>query len=279
MAITRRTFVRAGVAGGIGLAAGAGMYGVAYERHRVSVTRETLRVARLPAGLEGLRIGVLTDLHHSSLVSHEEIHEAGKLLMAERPDLIVLLGDYVTWSDRRYMVSCVDALGGLSAPNGVFAILGNHDDDHAMPRALAGAGFDVLADKRTEVRLRGEPVTIAGIRYWTRKGLDIQKVLAGSRGPIFLLAHDPRRLAEASALDVPLVLSGHTHGGQIVLPLVGPVAARKFPVAHGATTRQATTLFVSRGIGTVFVPIRLNCPPETAVLTLTSAEPYEERLA
>ena len=86
-----------------------------------------------------------------------------------------------------------------------------------------------------------------------------------------LLAHDPRRLTEAAALDVPLVLSGHTHGGQVVLPLVGAIAAQKFPVVAGLGHRERTTMFVSRGVGTVYVPVRLNCPPEVAVLTLRRA--------
>lgn len=83
-----------------------------------------------------------------------------------------------------------------------------------------------------------------------------------------LLAHDPRRLTEAAALNIPLVLSGHTHGGQIVLPLVGAIAAQKYPVLEGLGRRKRTTLFVSRGLGTVYVPARVNCPPEVAVLTL-----------
>ena len=83
-----------------------------------------------------------------------------------------------------------------------------------------------------------------------------------------LLAHDPRRLVEAAALDVQLVLSGHTHGGQVDRPGVGAVAGRKFPVLAGYATRDNTSLFVSRGVGTVYVPIRINCPPDVAVLTL-----------
>jgi hypothetical protein len=83
-----------------------------------------------------------------------------------------------------------------------------------------------------------------------------------------LIAHDPRRLEQAANLDVGLVLSGHTHGGQVVLPVVGPVAARKFPVVAGAAQRENTTIFVSRGVGTVYVPYRLNCPPDVAILTL-----------
>ena len=83
-----------------------------------------------------------------------------------------------------------------------------------------------------------------------------------------LLAHDPRRITEASALGVPLVLSGHTHGGQVVLPGLGAIAAQKFPIAAGTARQGATTLFVSRGIGTVYVPVRINCPPEVSLLTL-----------
>ena len=87
---------------------------------------------------------------------------------------------------------------------------------------------------------------------------------------MILLAHDPRRLEEAAALDVPLVLSGHTHGGQVVLPGVGAIAARKFPVVAGAARRENTSIFVSRGVGTVYVPYRLNCPPDVSVITLKS---------
>ena len=91
--------------------------------------------------------------------------------------------------------------------------------------------------------------------------------LAPARDPVLLLAHDPRRLLEAAALDVPIVLSGHTHGGQVVLPGLGAPAARKFPVTEGIGV-GGSTVFVSRGIGTVYLPVRINCPPEVAMLTL-----------
>jgi predicted MPP superfamily phosphohydrolase len=89
---------------------------------------------------------------------------------------------------------------------------------------------------------------------------------------VVLLAHDPRRLNEAAALDIPLVLSGHTHGGQVVLPGLGAVAAQKFPIVAGLGRLRQTVMFVSRGIGTVYVPVRLNCPPEVALLTLAAGE-------
>ncbi len=103
---------------------------------------------------------------------------------------------------------------------------------------------------------------------------DIARLLRGAAGPVVLLAHDPRRLDEAAALDVPLLLSGHTHGGQVVLPLVGSAVARKFPILSGTMRRENTTLFVSRGVGTVYVPFRWNCPPEVAVLTLKSISDF-----
>lgn len=272
MEITRRSFLHAGVAGGIGLAAGLGLYGVGYERHHVAVTRLAIPVANLPPALDGLRIGVLSDFHYSALVSQSDIAAAVDMLMRERPDVVALLGDYVTWSDRRYVPGCIEALAGLAPPCGVFAILGNHDDERQTPRALSRAGFAVLADARTDIRIRGEMLGIAGIRYWTKKRTEVARVVGDTSRAVMLLAHDPRRLAESSALRVPVQLSGHTHGGQIVLPVVGALT-RKFPVTEGLATDGATTLFVSRGIGTVIVPIRLNCPPEAAVITLRRLEP------
>ncbi|MEO6213796.1 MAG: hypothetical protein ABIP65_09245, partial [Vicinamibacterales bacterium] len=150
----------------------------------------------------------------------------------------------------------------------VFAILGNHDDDRDMPAALTAKGFTVLRDARTRVTLRREVLDIAGIRFWTRRAGDIAAVVRGASPNLILLAHTPSRLPEAAALAIPLMLSGHTHGGQIVLPGLGAMAAREFPVVAGSARREGTAVFVTRGVGTVYVPIRLNCPPEVAVLTL-----------
>jgi hypothetical protein len=161
-----------------------------------------------------------------------------------------------------------DALGPLSAPQGIFAILGNHDDDRDMPAALSAKGFTVLRDARTRLTVRGETLDIAGVRFWTRRLTDIGRVLRGAAPTVMLLAHTPKRLVEAAAFAVPLMLSGHTHGGQIVLPGLGAIAAREFPVVAGTGKRESTTVFVSRGVGTVYLPIRINCPPEVAILTL-----------
>src|SRR5712692_2922149 len=270
MAVTRRAVLKGALASGVGVIAGSGGYGFLYERHQLEVTRATVRVVGLPPALAGLRIGFITDVHRSGLVSHDDVAQAVSALTIERPDLVILGGDYVTWGDRQYVGPSAEALSPLSAPHGVFGILGNHDDDHQMPAALAARGVEMLKDARTRVTINGESLELVGIRFWTKRGIDIEPLTRGAKGTTILLAHDPRRLVEASALNIPLVLSGHTHGGQVVLPVVGAVAAQKFPVVAGIGRRGQTTMFVSRGIGTVYVPVRVNCPPEVAILTLQS---------
>lgn len=268
MLISRRAVLKGLLGGGVGVATGTVAYGFAYARHHLELVRASLPVSGLPPALRGLRVGLITDLHHSETVPRADVDAAVSLLMEQRPDLIVLGGDYVTWGDRAFVNPCAEALGKLRAPHGVFAALGNHDDDRDMPAALERQGFTVLKDARTRVTIRGERLELAGIRYWTRRVSDLASVLKGAEPPVLLIAHDPRRLDEAAGLDVGLVLSGHTHGGQVVLPVVGAVAARKFPVVAGTAVRENTTMFVSRGVGTVYVPYRLNCPPDVAILTL-----------
>ncbi len=265
---SRRTFLQYIVGAGIGAVAGGAAHGFLYERHHLELTRTAFPVPGLPDALRGFRIGVLTDIHRSQTVSHGMVVDAVTMLMAERPDLIVLGGDYISWRDRRYVHPAAEALAPLSAPHGVIAILGNHDDDRDMPAALAANGFTVLKDARTRVTIGNEALDFAGVRFWTNKVTELAHVLHGALPQTILLAHTPKRLVEAQQLAIPAVISGHTHGGQIVLPGLGPIAAREFPVIAGLAQRPGTTIFVSRGVGTIYVPIRVNCPPEVAVLTL-----------
>jgi predicted MPP superfamily phosphohydrolase len=271
MAVSRRTVLKAILATGVGLTTGGGAYGFFFERHALGLTTTTLPVTNLPTSLEGFTVGLLTDVHRSRWVSAADVDEAVQLLMQARPQLIVLGGDYVTWGNRGYVEPAADALALLDAPHGVFGILGNHDDDHDMPAALTKRRVQMLRDARTQITINGEKVELIGVRFWTRRRSDIATLMRGAEGFPILLAHDPRRLTEAAALDIPLVLSGHTHGGQVVLPGIGAVAAQKFPVVAGTGRLRQTTVFVSRGVGTVYVPVRVNCPPEVAILTLTRA--------
>jgi len=269
MLLSRRSAIKGMLVTAVGAVTGAATYGVAYERHQIGVTHASLPVSGLPPALEGLRIGLLTDVHHSQTVPASDVTHAVELVMAERPDLVVLGGDYVTFGDRAFVGPVAELLAPLEAPHGVFAILGNHDDDRDMPAALSQQHIEVLKDARTRLAVRGEGLELVGLRFWTRKPEDVARVLRKTMDTVILLAHDPRRLNEAAALGVPAVLSGHTHGGQVVLPGVGAVARRRFPVLAGLGSRASTSIFVSRGIGTVYVPIRINCPPEVAIVTLT----------
>jgi len=266
--LSRRNLLRAAGAVALGTAAWTAAHGFLYERHHIEVTEQTLDVAGWPSALSGLRIGFLTDLHRSSTVSHEMVTHAVDLVMARQPDLIVVGGDYVTNRDHRFIQPAADALAKLTAPHGVFAVLGNHDDERDVPAALQAAGFIVLRDARTQISIHNEPVDIAGLRYWTHRMADITRVVRGASPTLLMIAHTPKRLVEAMALSVPLLLCGHTHGGQIVLPGIGAVAAREFPIIAGTERRENTTVFVSRGVGTVYIPVRVNCPPEVAILRI-----------
>jgi predicted MPP superfamily phosphohydrolase len=269
MLLTRRAAIKGVLVTTVGAVAGAGSYGFAYERHRIGVTQATLPVSGLAPVLDGLRIGLITDVHHSGMVPADDVMHAVNLTLAQKPDLIVLGGDYVTLADRAYVGPVAELLAPLKAPYGVFAILGNHDDDRDMPAALGAQHIEVLKDARTRVPIRGAGLELVGIRYWTRRTVDIARVLRKTEDTVLLLAHDPRRLAAAAALDIPAVLSGHTHGGQVLLPGIGPIVSRKrFPIIQGVGSQDNTTIFVSRGVGTVYVPVRFNCPPEVALITL-----------
>ena len=187
--------------------------------------------------------------------------------MAAQPDLIVLGGDYVTWGDRQFVGPSAEALAALYAPHGVFGILGNHDDDHDMPAALAARG---IADaERRAHRLADQTARRSswpGIRFWTQAGRRHRAARSAARtGPVVLLAHDPRRLTEAAALNIPLVLSGHTHGGQVVLPAIGAIAAQKFPVVAGFGRQRATPRCSSAAAWErCTCRSAINCPPEVA---------------
>jgi predicted MPP superfamily phosphohydrolase len=272
MALTRRAALKGVLAGAVGAVGGTAVWGVAYERHHLGATEAVLPVSGLPPPLNGVRIALLTDIHHSALVGADDVRAAVDLTLSMKPDIIVLGGDYVTFADRAFVEPVAELLSPLNAPHGVFAILGNHDHDKDMPAALTRHNVEVLKDDRTRVTLRGEALELVGIRFWTRRASEIAPLVKDTKDTIVLLAHDPRRLTEAATLNVGAVLSGHTHGGQVVLPGVGALAKARFPILQGLGRRANTSIFVSRGIGTVYVPMRINCPPEVALVTLQRNE-------
>ncbi len=269
--MSRRDVTKLLAAGGAGLFVGGAVHGYTNERHRIGVTHASLGVTRLPDAFVGLRVALLTDFHLSPIVDAADIARAVALTLEQQPDLIILGGDYVTWGHEHFIGPVGELLSPLTAPLGVIAILGNHDSDKGgddMTAALVKNRFTVLRDAHTRIERRGDAVDFVGVRYWTRQPSTIAKLIESPGNVNVLLAHDPRRVNEAAELNIPLVLSGHTHGGQIVLPGVGAWNRGFFPTMQGTLERENTVLFVSRGIGMVYVPVRLNCPPEIAMLTL-----------
>lgn len=269
--MSRRDATKLLAAGGAGLFTGGMVHGHLNERHRVGVTHVSLAVSGLPDAFLGLRVALLTDLHLSPLVEADDIAKAVSMTLALKPDLIILGGDYVTWGHEHFIGPVGELLSPLTAPLGVIAILGNHDSDKGgndMTDALVRNRFTVLRDARTRLERRGDAIDFVGVRYWTKQRSTIAKLIESPGHVNVLLAHDPRRVTEAAELNIPLVLSGHTHGGQIVLPGLGAWNRGFFPTMEGTLERENTVLFVSRGIGMVYVPVRLNCPPEVALLTL-----------
>lgn len=268
MRVTRRVALRSLAGAGL-VAAGIGAYGFGVGRRRFEVTRTTIPLSTLPPSLTGVRIGLISDIHCGEFMPGDHVAEAAALLMRERPDLILIGGDHVTWKDQDSLPACADALSPLAAPLGVFAVAGNHDPEAGLARSLGERGrIHVLDDECVRFRAGGATIALGGLRYWTQRTADLRRVFRGSSGFRILLAHDPRRLVQAAQLGVPLVLSGHTHGGQVKLPLLGSPAAWRFPVVAGLARRDATTLYVTRGLGTVVVPVRFNCPPEISILML-----------
>jgi uncharacterized protein len=268
MRVSRRFALRSLAGAGLAVA-GVGAYGFGVGRRRFAVTRTALPLPSLPPALDGLRVGLISDIHCGEFMPVEHIAEAADLLMRELPDLVLIGGDHVTWNDRDALAPCAEGLSELSAPLGVFSVVGNHDPVEPLQATLGSRGrIRVLLDEHVRLLVRGEVIALGGLSFWSRKTSDIRRVFKGASGFRMLLAHDPRRLVQAAEADVPLVLSGHTHGGQVRFPLLGAPAAWRFPVVAGLGRLGRARVYVTRGLGTVVMPVRLNCRPEISVLTL-----------
>ncbi len=239
----------------------------------LTVEHHAIELAKLPPGFDGFRIVHLSDIHHSPFTSSEQIERAVDTANRLKPDIIALTGDYIS-HDRRYAAPCAELLGRLRARHGVFAVLGNHDHwtDAALITDLFRAeGITVLVNQGMRFERNGEAFWLAGVDD-TMVGLeDLSLALAGASESEMklLLAHNPIILRRAARANVDFVLSGHTHGGQVKFRSEQSATGRpRRRLLRGLGRQGETQIYVTRGVGTVVLPIRYGCPPEVSLLEL-----------
>ncbi|MBA3439103.1 MAG: metallophosphoesterase [Pyrinomonadaceae bacterium] len=272
--VTRRQFLRGLTALGVVGVAATAAYATLVEPYAYELTETIIHIHGLPPGFEGFRIAQVSDVHHGRLVSLEEVQRVVQLTRGAQADLIVLTGDYTT-SRRHYIEPCAEVLGELQAPDGVWAVLGNHDhrtDPELTTRSLTQAHINVLNNQNTLLRRGSDVLQLAGIDDWSYNRTDWKSAFDGldPQHPIVLLSHQPCVFDMPQTEKVALVLAGHTHGGQVCLPIVGaPVRfMNEFHYVRGLYRRGQTQLYVSRGTGVIGLPIRFGAPPEISVLQL-----------
>lgn len=259
-------------------AAGIGALGLASlaymalgEPARPALVQVALRLPDLPAGLDGLRIGQITDSHIGLPHTARNLVWAVEQMRREQPDLVVLTGDLV--GRRRAIPDLPALLRGLSAPLGIYAVPGNHDYWEGLPdlrAALGRRGIPLLLNEHRRLRWNGADLWLVGVDdIWDGRP-DFEAALRGVSRDAFtlLLAHAPDTADEASRYGFAAQLSGHTHGGHLRLPFIGPFTRPRFGLryvmGHYKVGRMA--LYVSRGLGGA--PLRLLCRPEATIFTL-----------
>jgi len=243
------------------------------EPFKLTVEHHPIYLRRLPKSFEGFRIVHLSDIHHSPFTSREQIERAVAAANLLQPDLVALTGDYIS-HERRFATPCAEILGRLRAHHGVFAVLGNHDHwtDAALITDLFRAeGINVLVNQGFRFEHKNAAFWLAGVDD-TMVGLeDISLALAGSSEDEMklLLAHNPIILRRAARAGVDLVLSGHTQGGQVALRSERGAKGRpRRRMLQGLGRQGDTQIYVTRGVGTVILPVRYGCPPEVSLLEL-----------
>jgi hypothetical protein len=240
----------------------------------IEITEHRLRLPGLAEAFREFRIVHLTDIHHGLYLPLQAVIDAVELANRLEPDIAALTGDFVTYS-KAYIEPAAAILGSLRARCGVYAVLGNHDfrvGADLVARALRRERIEVLRNRHAFLRERGHALAIAGVDD-LGYGANLARALRGipARVPTVLLSHNPGIIRQAARHAVELVLSGHTHGGQVRLPLFGTIYGRspdRLRFKSGWDRLGHTQIYVSRGIGTVVLPLRVKCPAEIARLWL-----------
>jgi predicted MPP superfamily phosphohydrolase len=262
------------------------LWSIAVEPGLLVVREYNIGVPRWPRELNGLRVVLLSDLHVGSLhIDIGKVKQVVNSANAQNPDLILLLGDYVAGHNPDNCPVPPEKFAGelshLKAKYGVFAILGNHDwwyNGSKVRKALETARIPVLENSATKIVISGQSLWLVGLAdLWTRNpriGDSLQQV--PDNDPVIVLSHSPDVFPDIPR-RVNLTLAGHTHGGQVSFPLIGPLIVPSeygSRFAHGLIEEQGRRMFVCTGIGTSIFPIRFNIPPEISVLTLRSEDAH-----
>ena len=274
--MNRRFFLKAAAAAALPGSAAAASYGL-YEAGWVEVARPVLPLPRLPRAFDGMTVAFLTDIHHGPFTSLEYVASVVRTTLTLRPDLILLGGDY-SLKNGKYIAPCFDVLAGLRAPLGVFGVLGNHDYWHGLDETREGFRTSGI----TELTNRGMWLTRGACRFrlagiddlWM--GRPHVGTAVGDATPedaCLLLSHNPDVAEKLCDPRVGLVLSGHTHGGQVVFPTGAPFVPSHYgqKYLHGVCHGPRATVYVSRGLGCVSIPVRVGSRPELTLVTLRSA--------
>ena len=279
--LNRRQFFKAALGGGLmGGLVGAGgyRYMTTVEPSWLAVEQIQVPIAQLPPALDGLRIAQLSDLHVSQHTPLHQIAEAIALCNSLTPDLVAITGDMV-WHDLALMPGLAKALAQLQAPLGVFTILGNHDlwiDAPMITRYLAREGLEPLVNRGQVIEVADAGLYVAGLDDAWCGAPDLEAAMKGcpTDMPALLLLHEPDP-ADDMAEDARIVLqlSGHSHGGQVRLPILGapilPYLAQRYP--FGLHRVKDMWVYTNRGIGVSGIKVRFRCRPEITILTLSQA--------
>lgn len=272
----RRRVLQLGRAAAMSIPAAALGYGAFIERSHFRLVESQIRVPGLPAGLNGLRLVQLSDIHFGPFFSPRDLRYSIAMANETKAQLAMVTGDLISVY-RDPLDECLELLRGLKADAGIVGCLGNHEiaarcEDYATLRG-AEAGIQFLRDKALGFRFGGAELNIAGVDYQPKDLPYLAKTSELLRPDQFnlLMSHNPDVFPVAAKQGWDLTVAGHTHGGQITVEILGVSAnlARFYtPYVYGQYERDGRQIYVSRGLGTVGIPSRVGAPPEVSVLTL-----------
>jgi len=245
------------------------------EATTLTIEQVEIKLSRLPEKLDGFRIVHISDTHHSPFTSLEHIERAVEVANQLQPDMFALTGDYVS-HERKYIAPVAEVLGRLRSEFGTFACLGNHDhwtDAGLVTDLFRGEGIRMLVNEGIRFEASGASFWMAGVDDHMVNRTDLKAALNGSFPDEMklLLAHNPIIFRRAARRTVDLTLSGHTHGGQVQVRDPEKRILPKRRLSAGLYRRYDSQIYITRGIGTVVLPVRYQCPPEISLLELKKA--------